>query len=145
MRFISALLATVGALAGCSDSTGPQDFELQPGTYELGLSACADCPDGSTPVFAAVWRDGVVARIDISTADENDAQGAILVLETNGGDSLLGVLASTSIGFSGSGNVYEGSVGFGDGTLTILLHPDGCGFELEYPGVDTGTGTCALQ
>ena len=144
MRDPLALLA-VALAAGCSDSTGPQDFELQPGTYTLGLSACAECSDGSEPVFAAIWRDGVVARIDISTVSADAALGRFVLLETSEGDSLLGVLDATSIEFSASDNVYAGSVGLAEGTITILLQPDGCGFELAYPEVDTGPGTCEIR
>lgn len=144
MHYTLALFLAVGAVAGCSDSTSP-DFELQPGIHHLQMSACTECPDGPTPVFAEVWRDGVVAEIDISTATAEEAQAVFLVLETLGGESLLGVLESTSLRFSASDDVYEGSVGFGDGTITLSLFPGGCGFQLEYPGVDTGSGSCETR
>ena len=145
MRFTAAVLATLCFVAGCSDATGPEDFELQAGTYEMLLTDCSECPDGSTPTFAVVWRDGVVARVAISNVSSGSAQAEFLVLETTDDVSLRGGLASTFVDLAGAESVYEGTVGFVDGTISLSLHAEGCGFELEYPDVATGRGSCELR
>lgn len=142
-RALAALaLATLLALPGCSDSTEP---ELLPGTYDLLLTSCSGCDEGSTPAFAALWADGVSARISLSNVTSSGATGQFLQLETIDGDSLLGLLGSPVVEFAAEDDVYEGSVGYVDGTITLILIPNACDFELTYPGADPGGGNCLLQ
>lgn len=145
MRFVALPLLALLAGAGCSDSSGPDDFELRAGTYDLLLTDCSECAEASTPIFAAAWRDGVAARIRLTDVTEDGALGQYLVLEATGGISLLGALESTTIQFEGVGNTFESTVGFVDGTITLTLVDGGCSFDLVYPGVDTGAGTCGIQ
>ena len=142
-RALSALaLATLLALPGCSDSTEP---ELLPGTYDLLLTSCTGCDEASTPTFALLWADGVSARITLSDVTASAATGQFLELETQDGDSLLGLLGAPVVSFTAEDDVYEGSVGYVDGTITLILIPNACDFELTYPGADPGGGSCLLQ
>lgn len=141
-RAAALLLLSLGAALGCSDTTEP---ELRAGTYDLLLTDCAGCATGSTPLFAAAWRDGVFARIAISDVGPDGAQAVIQSLRTTDDVSLLGALASSSFTLTRADDVYQGSVGFAEGTITLTLPPGDCAFDLDYPGVDTGPGSCLLQ
>lgn len=146
MRIALLSLFALSAVA-CSDSTNPnQPFQPAAGTYEMILTSCIPCTDPSEPDLAVLWMNGVFARVDVSSVSGTGAQGEYLALETLSGSNLLDVLESHSFEISRLTNGdYRGSIGFGDGTISVALVPNGCAFALSYPNVVTGAGACQIQ
>lgn len=131
------------AAAACGETTAPDPSEFRPveAVYRFQLTACAGCPDDAPP-FARTWEDGVFARIEISDVTGETARGEYLTLQNSAGTSLLGLLASRELEFARDGVVYASTDDFAEGSITVTLQAQGCGFALTYPGVDTGEGIC---
>jgi hypothetical protein len=151
MRVPAAGFFALLAILACSDSTDPDGggggspFQPLAGTYELTLTGCTTC-DESTPDLALLWKNGVLARIDVSVVSGSGAQGEFLSLMTVSGSNLSPTLNSSEFVISRlTSGEYRGSVGFGDGAISVGLNPNGCSFGMSYPGVDTGAGTCEVR
>lgn len=147
MRIALVGLLALATFAACSDSTNPNaPFQPQERSYDMVLTSCIPCTDASTPDLAALWMNGVFARVDVSAVSGTGAMGEYLALETLDGSTLLEGLESRAFVISKLGNGdYRGSIGFGDGTISVALVPNGCAFALSYPGVITGGGACEIQ
>lgn len=144
-----ALLGLFVAFSACSDSTGPDGndsgFQLENGTYDMVLTDCTECTDNSGSSFAVVWREGIDATIEVLNATEDGAQGRFLSLLGPQGQELTPALETPNVEFSVISGVYRVSVRFLEGEISVAFHDGGCTFDMTYPGVDTGPGTCELE
>jgi len=140
-------LALLTILA-CSDTNGPGGSSapaLEAGTYDMTLTACEMCTDASGSSFAVVFREGVATRVEVTEVTESKARIEFTRLETAVGTDLLGALESTVVEFAPVAGAYSGTVGYLQGAISLTLTLDGCLFSLEYPGVNTGGGSCRLE
>lgn len=147
MRIVSVALVALLTGAACSDSSGPDSSMFQPrtGTHDMVLTSCIGC-DTTDADLAALWKGGVFARVDVTKVMGEGADGEFLALETLAGSTLFEPLEARTFTISRLTNgEYRGSVGFGDGSISIAFVRNGCAFSLFYPGVSTGAGSCVVQ